>query len=156
MRSEWFCFAWLAVLGGLTWFGPMNGKHWLMAWALVSTAIGLNWLRNLAAHRYDKTGARMNHIDQVLDAYNLTGQRWLTSWLFPVGLRLHALHHLFPGLPYHSLPEAHRRLMARLPAEHPYRQTNEASYFRIVGRLVKGALAHRKSDEVLRRWQAGT
>ena len=28
-----------------------------------------------------------------------------------VGLRYHALHHLMPSMPYHSLPEAHRRLV---------------------------------------------
>jgi fatty acid desaturase len=45
----------------------------------------------------------------------------------PVGLRFHALHHLLPGLPYHALPEAHRRLMAALPPDSPYRRTNSPS-----------------------------
>ena len=38
----------------------------------------------------------------------------------PVGLRYHALHHLLPSLPYHSLGEAHRRLSAHLGAGSTY------------------------------------
>ena len=38
----------------------------------------------------------------------------------PVGLRYHALHHLLPSLPYHSLPEAHRRLAAQLGSGSTY------------------------------------
>jgi fatty acid desaturase len=33
----------------------------------------------------------------------------------PLGLHLHALHHLFPNIPYHNMPEAHRRVLAALP-----------------------------------------
>ena len=41
----------------------------------------------------------------------------------PLGLRYHALHHLFPQLPYHALGRAHRRLMKELPAGSDYHQT---------------------------------
>jgi fatty acid desaturase len=44
-----------------------------------------------------------------------------------VGLRYHALHHVFPTMPYHALPEAHRRLMSHLPADSPYRRTEEGT-----------------------------
>jgi hypothetical protein len=36
---------------------------------------------------------------------------------FPLGLRYHALHHLFPSLPYHALGTAHRRLIVALPPD---------------------------------------
>lgn len=36
----------------------------------------------------------------------------VTDVLAPLGDRYHAAHHRYPGLPYHSLPEVHRRLVA--------------------------------------------
>jgi fatty acid desaturase len=87
----------------------------------------LNHLRTLGAHRFRHQGESLTFVDQLLDSVNyprhsFTGELWA-----PVGLRFHALHHLFPSLPYHALPEAHRRLMERLPADSPYRQTESPS-----------------------------
>lgn len=155
VRSEWFCFGWLTLLVGLTLFGPIDGVHWLMAWALLSLTVGLNWLRNLAAHGYGHDGSPRSHLAQLDDSINLTGQTWLTAWFFPVGLRYHALHHLLPGLPYHQLGRAHRRLVAQLPDDHPYHHCNHASYFTVVGRLLGGARASRGHPTVIRRWQSG-
>ena len=49
----------------------------------------------------------------------------------PVGLRYHALHHLFPTLPYHNLKAAHEYLLVHLPPESPYRSLDEtrAAYY---------------------------
>lgn len=152
-RSEWYCFAWLALLGALTAFGPMHGGHWLAAWFLLAMTYGLNFLRNLAAHRYGNGGDSMAHLDQIRDSINLTGQTWLTCWFFPVGLRYHALHHLFPGIPYHNLGRAHRRLVDALPTDHPYHQASEPNYFHAVARLLRGAWRHRGNPGVLRRWR---
>ena len=155
VRSEWFCFGWLMLLLGLTLFGPIQGVHWLMAWALLGLTVGLNWLRNLAAHGYDNNGDARSHLAQLEDSINLTGQHWLALWFFPVGLRYHALHHLLPGLPYHQLGKAHRRLVAQLPPEHPYHQSNHRNYFRLVGKLLNGAWRSRGRQDVIRRWRLG-
>jgi len=152
-RAEWFCFGWLALLFGLTVFGPIEAVHWLMAWALLGLGIGLNWLRNLAAHGYGNSGDARSQLQQLDDSINLTGQTWLTCWFFPVGLRYHALHHLFPGMPYHQLGKAHRRLIQGLPADHPYHHCNHENYFRVVASLVKGAWQNRSNDTVMRRWK---
>ena len=80
--------------------------------ALACLALGLNHLRTLVAHRYASEGKRMSHSDQFLDSTNITGS-WLTEFICPLGLRIHALHHLLPGLPYHNLGRAHRLLRER-------------------------------------------
>ena len=155
-RSEWFCFGWLALLAGLTLFGPMAPVHWLMAWALLALAVALNWVRNLAAHGYAHTGTPMDKADQVEDSINITGQTWLTLWLFPVGLRYHGLHHLLPGLPYHQLGRAHRRLVDNLPADHPYHQSNRPNYFAVIASLISGSWQNRNQRDVVSHWQRGT
>jgi fatty acid desaturase len=83
----------------------------------------LNGLRTLGAHRYTNTGGEVTFLDQLLDSVNYPNRPFISALWAPVGLRFHALHHLFPSMPYHNLAQAHRRLMAELPADSPYRQT---------------------------------
>ena len=84
----------------------------------------LNHTRTLAAHRYASDGSEMSFGGQVLDSINLDpAASGLYELWAPVGTKYHALHHLFPGMPYHNLGTAHRRLMATIPADDPYRRT---------------------------------
>jgi fatty acid desaturase len=63
----------------------------------------------------------------------------------PLGMRFHALHHLFPTLPYHNMAAAHRRLAAVLPADHPYRQTESPSLLAAIGQLARASRAAQSS-----------
>jgi fatty acid desaturase len=150
---EMACLAWIAFWLAMTVYGPVEPIHWLMAWVLHAFTLGINWVRNLAAHRYDNRGEPLSHLAQLQDAVNITGQSWLTVWLFPVGLRYHALHHLFPGLPYHSMGEAHRRLMVHFGAESPYAKANHQSFFRVVGDLLRGARSTRPDQSAIAAWR---
>ena len=58
----------------------------------------------------------------------------------PVGLRYHALHHLLASVPYHSYPEAHRRLAAHLGAESTYEKANYPGLLPLVGKLVSSTM----------------
>ncbi len=84
----------------------------LILWYCISATIFfINSLRTLAAHRYRNPGSeKMSLAEQFQDSINITGNRLAVLWA-PVGLRFHATHHLIPELPYHSIGEAHRRLM---------------------------------------------
>ena len=150
---EAMCFAWLATIGVLAWHGTITPSHLLMAYLLMTYALGLNWIRNLAAHGYGNAGTALSHSEQVVDSINLTGQTWLTVALFPVGLRYHALHHLFPALPYHNLGAAHRCLAQHLPPDSPYRTSSRRSYFETVGDLWRSARKTSSDQSAMRKWR---
>ena len=148
------CFAYLCVIAALLVAGVMTGTQLFMAYLLLAFTLGLNWVRNLAAHGYGNRGDRMTYVEQMSDSINITGQTWLTAFLFPVGLRYHALHHLFPALPYHNLGKAHRRLSERLPPDAPYHATGRANYFAAVAELWRGARLTAREDSAMPRWHS--
>jgi fatty acid desaturase len=149
------CFLWLAVIlilvlkGFLTW--PMVG----LFYCLSTYSLGLNWVRNLAAHRYANTGGDMTFAQQVEESINIVRSSWVTLLLFPVGLRYHGLHHFFPSLPYHALGEAHRRLMNALPEDSPYRRTCCPGCFTALRDLLRGArVAEKRGEDAMRFWRS--
>src|SRR5574337_2030467 len=83
----------------------------------------------------------MTYEEQVEDSLTIGECSLLTLILFPVGLRYHTLHHAFPLMPYHSMGEAHRRLMEGLPEDSVYRTTIVPSYWAAVSELLRGARA---------------
>ena len=89
--------------------------------------IGINALRTLGAHRWTNDGSEMNFIEQMLDSVNYPNRPLIGALWAPVGLRWHALHHIFPTMPYHALAKAHKRLSAELPADSPYHKCSAES-----------------------------
>lgn len=111
--------------------------HWIVQWYVIATImLMVNQLRTLAAHRYDNTGAPLDATAQLLDSVTLSGRLLPTVLAAPVGLRFHALHHLLPTVPYHSLGALHRRLLAEFPADSSYTRTQESGITSAVRRLL--------------------
>jgi fatty acid desaturase len=129
----------LAVFAALLVSGKVAWSVFAELYVLGMAAAGLNWIRTLAAHGYRNTGSPMSFVQQIEDSITVPGHPLLTELLFPVGLRYHSLHHLLPALPYHSLGIAHRRLMAQLPADSPYRSTIRRSFLETAGELWRSA-----------------
>ncbi|HYO24518.1 MAG TPA: fatty acid desaturase [Lacipirellulaceae bacterium] len=137
-------WAWLeAACMARAWMIPgavvlgLNPPHRIFdLYILASVSLGLNYVRNVAAHRYRSEGEPMTYSEQLLDSISITGHPVWTELLFPVGLRYHALHHIFPTIPYHNLARAHQRLMQELPADSPYRRTVYPSFAAVLRQLA--------------------
>jgi fatty acid desaturase len=137
---ELACFFRAAAMIAVVFVGVYDWTRIVQIYALAVLVLGLNYNRNLVAHHYRNRGTPMTHQQQLEDSVNIKGG-WLTELFFPLNLRYHALHHLFPALPYHNLGKAHRRLMAELPADSVYHQTVSRTYWSALYELL--ADAHR-------------
>lgn len=140
-RFRWFVQEWAAALVvwlmGLSWYAGYLPGAWLMQWYVVTSGmLVVNQIRTLAAHRYDNTGRRLSVAEQLLDSVNMCGWPAFTVLAAPVGLRYHALHHLLPNVPYHSLGRLHRQLQAELPPAGVYQQTSERGILSAIRSLI--------------------
>ena len=95
-------------------------------WVIVTIISLLNTVRVLGAHEYDSKGAILSRDGQLDDSIDTPGGPWTELWA-PVGLRYHALHHYFPGIPYHNLGVAYRRILASLPRHAAYLESTSPS-----------------------------
>ena len=107
----------------------------------------LNQLRTLVAHLWENEGEAMTVTAQYLDSVNVPPPGPIAELWAPVGLRYHALHHLMPSMPYHSLPEAHRRLRAQLGADSTYHGPTIPACCVLVGRIARSTMGRRNSSD---------
>ena len=123
IAGEVLCFLWIVFVIALLATGVLPFDIVPKLYVLSVVAVFWNWLRNLAGHLFLSEGAPMSHEAQFKESVTIVGAPWLHELIFPVGLRYHAIHHLFPAMPYHAMPEAHRRFLEQLPASAGYRDT---------------------------------
>lgn len=110
----------------------------LTAMAILSCAAVVNQLRTLVAHLWENEGEPMTVTGQYLDSVNVPGA--IAALWAPVGLRFHALHHLLPSMPYHSLPEAHRRISAHLGAGSTYERSTHPGMLPLVAKIARSTM----------------
>ncbi|WP_103308247.1 MULTISPECIES: fatty acid desaturase [unclassified Pseudomonas] len=92
--------------------------------AVIYGVLFINMFRTCLAHRYASSGEPVSLQWQLADSSTHDRQGSWLELLEPLSQRYHAMHHLFPALPYHSLRPAHERIMvAEGVAADLYRQT---------------------------------
>lgn len=137
LALEIACSLWSLALAALVAFGVLPFRSVAYGFAVATAVTVVNQIRTMAAHHFENAaGAEMGIDEQLLDSVNVPGHPFFTELWAPVGLRYHGLHHYLPALPYHALGTAHRRLVAALPPESPYRRTISPSLVSVLRRLV--------------------
>ena len=127
----------VAVFVGLT--------HWTRLPLFYSIALGvlvLNQMRLLADHHFESHGRDLSLHDHILDSCNYTGRDFMTWLLFPFAIRYHALHHLFPTMPYHNLRAAHLHLKTHLPSDSPYHGLDQRGWWRVARHTLLPGVAN--------------
>ena len=131
MLCFWYGLVALAAFRILPW-------RFLAIWYSVSAAAAIiNMVRTLGAHHYENDGKPLDRDGQLSDSVDTPGAFWTELWA-PVGLRYHALHHYFPGIPYHNLGKAYERLIQTLPPDSLYRQATSPGLAHSLRALYQG------------------
>jgi fatty acid desaturase len=137
---------WAIALLVMVATGAIPLRDFLIFLAVCSGVMFLNQVRTLVAHLWENDGEPMSVTAQFLDSVNVPPPATLPVLWAPVGLRYHALHHLLPGVPYHNLAEAHRRLCRELDARSVYHDSSHRHLSALVGRLAAQTLTNRRKS----------
>ena len=135
------CFLRAAMIPATVLLGLAPPHRIVLLYVLAVTTVVLNQMRQLADHHFQGDGSAVSVESHILDSCNFTGRDPLTWLFFPFSIRYHALHHLFPSMPYHNLQAAHEHLARTLPADSPYRGLDQPSWWSVARRTLFGGAA---------------
>src|SRR5690606_15087203 len=95
-----FLFVWAVVARmtinyGIIFAEPLPPTFLVQVYLTGVFIVGINALRTLGAHRWTSRGGEMTFVEQMVDSVNYPYNPLIGGLWAPVGLRFHALHHIF-------------------------------------------------------------
>ncbi|AJP72024.1 fatty acid desaturase [Sphingomonas hengshuiensis] len=150
LKTQWFwqelaCSLFAIGLLAAVFTGVVPLRAFAIYLGVVAGVAVINQVRTLVAHLWENEGEPLTVTAQYLDSVNVPTPGFLPYLWAPVGLRYHALHHLLPGVPYHSLSEAHRRLAGALEESSAYHKANYPTLSGLVRRLAANTMKVRSA-----------
>lgn len=136
---ELLCSVRAAMMLVAVYLGWTEWTRLPMFYALATGVLVLNQLRLLGDHHLSSEASALSFDDHILDSCNYTQRDWGVWLLFPFAIRYHALHHMFPSLPYHNLAAVHQHLSKQLPAESPYHALSQPSWWSVARNAFRRA-----------------
>jgi fatty acid desaturase len=135
---EALCFVRAAAIPLSVYAGLAPPSRIPLLYLLGLTTFVMNQMRQLADHHFAGDGSPADVESHILDSCNFTGRDPFTWLFFPFSIRFHALHHLCPSLPYHTLAAAHAHLVETLPPDSPYLGLDQPGWWPVAKRTVFG------------------
>jgi fatty acid desaturase len=143
--QEAACSLWAIAILAMVALGIVPLRDFLIFLGVAAGVMFLNQVRTLVAHRWENEGDPMSVTAQFLDSVNVPPPATLPALWAPIGLRYHALHHLLPGVPYHNLGKAHRRLCRELDAGSVYHDSTHRHLSVLIVRLTRSTMGRRSA-----------
>ena len=111
MESDVLCVVW--AVGAIAVWGMYDFSltAFLIYYGTLVISNAMGSFRALANHRYYSNYAKQPAQGQFFDSVSILDGILIPLWA-PLHSNFHSIHHLMPHMPYHSMPEVHRRLMA--------------------------------------------
>ena len=117
--------------------GLASWTRFPLLYLLAVTTLTLNQMRLLADHQLNSGGEQLDMEDHLQDSCNYPHRDFMTWLFFPFAIRYHALHHLFPTLPYHNLSAAHRYLSSELPGDSLYHTLEQPNWWSVAKKVFR-------------------
>lgn len=133
---ELLCCLRAMAIPGAVLLGMTEPSRMFQLYLLGAAVVTLNQLRQLADHHFEGSGESLSISDHIQDSCNYEGKDPLTWLFFPFSIQFHALHHMFPSLPYHNLRRSHEYLVETLPTDSPYHDLIQPSWWSVARNMI--------------------